>query len=1072
MIQEPRGVSNESDEEVPNCSAISQEDFVAPASRTPASRVNSLPGEGCRLGLGVSQSQPPEVVHYSLGIDSVSSCETTPTQAMDDASGSAGPFQTGVFSVGFGFSQSEALSHNCQELNEKQTVELNNELGRGITQTQDSTTMDQTREFSDTLVKSKSEAITLTPVPSSTGHSTIRSPVIEMNGSSISNGTAPQLAASLTSNCVCEQGESFVEDTGQERPSQILDTKGCIGDVDSNVPSADTDVGWVECRRSPVSSQVLAGLGNELKKASSSNSEDLGGNVPTSTSQAVDTASPEPVPRQLDPHHLEQKLIEANEQLRLKELEIEALRKAFSVTTQDTKRISEPHGARSTAIACDIGSLAQMTPLGVGLMNSRTPPTEPQLCSPSPGQGNTKRSELLYKNKISSGNAPAKRSSLKNSTFDFNSSSSESGGEKPSKKKSRGADAITVVATPVSAILKKNSEKSGKNPETKPRLLVNCDDQDTEDDDETPMKDIIRRRRKKEKLKVNVEKQKDAVSKSVLSGNGGSAYVNDSNISNTHLKAKQISSDNNVTLSVSKKLMSPRSGSKNVKESAQKMFPDDLTAIEEQEWNSQVDIPPLMPKNHESTYCARNHEPVSIGKSKHDTKNLSPENIYPKSIHAISGRLDLPRNLLDDLDDADIPISVFTSSFYNLDDSMAADERNDLLSVWKKIAFFKVIWKILAAGGWKYSKGKGLVDYYYVRPGRNIVCGFEERDYFTNHEQVLRYIIHYEKRVLDFFRQRKQQEAVLEEKNNEMAVHPITPEDNKGSFDVESLLNYLATLKWVDLWTLLMDTGWSWDYGSGLVNVWYFRPGITKSDKAAVIGVDKHCDEDSVRSYLISKISSKPLDDNTLDIIKGLKELFSPSIPEYNQNGSNQKDAQCVENMEISEIKSMGESREGTQKRFRESPKNSRSSKRKRLASKNCSKPMDSESLVVATSLTTKSADKNHAGVGASPQKKLYVGQHKEMMDQDEEGLTDGIKCRSIFISPKQTEVSEFNRKYLENEDAVSVLKTEVITSSYVEKMIRNKVLKSVKPFNNIFFIMTGMEDNIRYSKVKSCCLT
>lgn len=69
----------------------------------------------------------------------------------------------------------------------------------------------------------------------------------------------------------------------------------------------------------------------------------------------------------------------------------------------------------------------------------------------------------------------------------------------------------------------------------------------------------------------------------------------------------------------------------------------------------------------------------------------------------------------------------------------------DLPKTWKKYQVkgmtFKIVWSYLKTLGWECKKGKELISYYYIRPGKTITLPHQpDIDYFTSEESLLIYV--------------------------------------------------------------------------------------------------------------------------------------------------------------------------------------------------------------------------------------------------------------------------------------------------------------------------------------------
>lgn len=245
------------------------------------------------------------------------------------------------------------------------------------------------------------------------------------------------------------------------------------------------------------------------------------------------------------------------------------------------------------------------------------------------------------------------------------------------------------------------------------------------------------------------------------------------------------------------------------------------------------------------------------------------------------------------------------------DDSMAEqistlyDIPKVLTHSFMESAKFQNVWCVLEYYNWYWQKGKGLVNFYYIRPD----CAPSEPyklglHYFITEEDVLRYINEHiavlvidneEKKEGPFAKQssnpvlstkaaeyspsnsstlknavtkssnsidsKVSTSSVKSRKSTTLESKPKTPikailSSSQGAMhssqtEAESQFDWLdraMTMPWPELWVRLQALGWTWDYGTGLVAEWYLLPG--KVVQTAVADVDKFSRQEDVRRYL------------------------------------------------------------------------------------------------------------------------------------------------------------------------------------------------------------------------------
>eukprot|EP00981_Chlorochromonas_danica_P007336 scaffold1690_cov177-Ochromonas_danica.AAC.13 len=213
-----------------------------------------------------------------------------------------------------------------------------------------------------------------------------------------------------------------------------------------------------------------------------------------------------------------------------------------------------------------------------------------------------------------------------------------------------------------------------------------------------------------------------------------------------------------------------------------------------------------------------------------------------------------------------------------------------------------LLWKDLESVGWFWMRGRGLVDFYYLRPHAKPTKPFIlGTDYFTSESDVEKFVRDSVRKVestTSKVREEPVQSSVLSKQKQ--AVETVDEEVSVGSNDggalkksVEpifltfvndsqslSVASYdsqsspqergavngldankqqrhdLRAIAWKDLWKMLRSMGWTWEFGPGHLN-YYYAPGHSyKTDKKAILGRDKFINDEEVKRFLRKEIKS------------------------------------------------------------------------------------------------------------------------------------------------------------------------------------------------------------------------
>lgn len=198
------------------------------------------------------------------------------------------------------------------------------------------------------------------------------------------------------------------------------------------------------------------------------------------------------------------------------------------------------------------------------------------------------------------------------------------------------------------------------------------------------------------------------------------------------------------------------------------------------------------------------------------------------------------------------------------------------------------LWRVLKQHGWQYKRGKCLVDWYYIRPGRDVSAGTsvavwavdspaqilllcnaaivlpacseytEGIDYFQADELLAFAQIHVLSRESeqqdlhavhrtaltdvggDHEAGNDKDEPAVHETRQEKALSPSrSPKLAKRARSVaanSTKLEGADTMRFAELWEKLKMLGWTSVYGSGLVERYYLCPGVDKHTGKQLLG--------------------------------------------------------------------------------------------------------------------------------------------------------------------------------------------------------------------------------------------
>jgi hypothetical protein len=177
------------------------------------------------------------------------------------------------------------------------------------------------------------------------------------------------------------------------------------------------------------------------------------------------------------------------------------------------------------------------------------------------------------------------------------------------------------------------------------------------------------------------------------------------------------------------------------------------------------------------------------------------------------------------------------------------------------------VWAFLSASGWTCKRGKELVDYYYIRPNKQLkVSSTKSQDFFESVDETLEYLQQKLFTRPEGARYRLKSESlnsfveeIMQQFKPKVASSSSFPVSSpsvslKPSLEVEDWFVDSMSLSWTDIvWPRLEGCGWRQltDSGSSgnIHSVVILMPGV-KLDEIA-LGKNAFSSQDDVRRYLL-----------------------------------------------------------------------------------------------------------------------------------------------------------------------------------------------------------------------------
>eukprot|EP01038_Epipyxis_sp_PR26KG_P005479 gene5479-7587_t len=305
-----------------------------------------------------------------------------------------------------------------------------------------------------------------------------------------------------------------------------------------------------------------------------------------------------------------------------------------------------------------------------------------------------------------------------------------------------------------------------------------------------------------------------------------------------------------------------------------------------------------------------NNNNINHNKSNNNNDNSKGRNVNDNSDNKKSQNKDKNTTISNNDDEFEFTLSNKTND-NNHNSSMKHDENkiiyNDIISFSEQhlpsdipTSFminipnkFALLWQELQNKSWYWTKGKGLVAWYYIRPNYTVSPpNTNGIHYFCSEDEVMRFIILTIQKVMkqyieycdqnriilndsqDMVGNYDNQEKKIEKTskinskkdkisnaNNDIIIKSITnnntnnnnsnnisPSNDDNSTISPNPLPDIMTMSWSSLWNILRAKGWHWDFGTGLVESWYIMPEY--DSKNAVENVHKFCRINDVRRFI------------------------------------------------------------------------------------------------------------------------------------------------------------------------------------------------------------------------------
>ncbi|KAL7536747.1 hypothetical protein ACHAXR_010835 [Thalassiosira sp. AJA248-18] len=150
---------------------------------------------------------------------------------------------------------------------------------------------------------------------------------------------------------------------------------------------------------------------------------------------------------------------------------------------------------------------------------------------------------------------------------------------------------------------------------------------------------------------------------------------------------------------------------------------------------------------------------------------------------------------------------------------------------------WKDVWSNMKRSGWTWKGGSGLMtDYYYIKPGCKVKDGKQGRDYFISEKDAQAYA----RNVYGWGTVGKDKLMTTIEEYAKYAGE-VVPSLKEG-VAIESFE------PWREVWQKMLDSGWTWKPGSGLMMDYYYVKPDGKI-KGGTEGRDYFCRKEDVQKF-------------------------------------------------------------------------------------------------------------------------------------------------------------------------------------------------------------------------------
>ena len=235
-----------------------------------------------------------------------------------------------------------------------------------------------------------------------------------------------------------------------------------------------------------------------------------------------------------------------------------------------------------------------------------------------------------------------------------------------------------------------------------------------------------------------------------------------------------------------------------------------------------------------------NKNKKSNGRSNKDSKRLVENDISHKKTKGVGGNdaavafaNGVAAAASDNNNDDDDAVESIVSQFSTVINQHQDEEEVDIIE-WKDM------WTRMKRHGWGWHGASGLMtDYYYIKPKCKIKGGIEGVHYFTRIEDTKQFARHYfgwNDNIAVSMSVRDEIYTRIEEygKYSGERVPPLI----LNGVEVYQLLPDDIHKPWRGVWNILLNSGWTWKAGTGLMLDYYYIKPKSKAGKNGEAGQD------------------------------------------------------------------------------------------------------------------------------------------------------------------------------------------------------------------------------------------